>query len=53
MIYNFALCVLPFLAGFYFKDLILETVSLDYVNLFDYFLFYFSTGFTVLFHQHC
>nr|AVN67491.1 NADH dehydrogenase subunit 5 [Panchlora nivea] len=47
MISNFALCGMPFLAGFYSKDLILEMVSLDYVNLLGYFLFYFSTGLTV------
>nr|WGO58023.1 NADH dehydrogenase subunit 5 [Rhabdoblattella disparis] len=47
MISNFALCGMPFLAGFYSKDLILETVSLSYLNLFGFFLFYFSTGLTV------
>jgi len=47
IISNFALCGIPFLAGFYSKDLILEIVSLDYVNLLGYFLFYFSTGLTV------
>ena len=44
MIYNFALCSMPFLAGFYFKDLILEIVSLDYVNFLAYFLFRWSSG---------
>nr|AVN67694.1 NADH dehydrogenase subunit 5 [Blatta orientalis] len=44
---NFALCGMPFLAGFYSKDLILEMVSLSYVNIFGFFLFYFSTGLTV------
>nr|WGO57932.1 NADH dehydrogenase subunit 5 [Episymploce sundaica] len=47
MVSNFALCGMPFLAGFYSKDLILEMVSLSYVNIFGFFLFYFSTGLTV------
>nr|AVN67831.1 NADH dehydrogenase subunit 5 [Ischnoptera sp. B084] len=47
MVSNFALCGMPFLAGFYSSDLILEMVSLSYVNLFGFFLFYFSTGLTV------
>ena len=44
---NLALCGMPFLAGFYSKDLILEIVSLSYVNIFSFFLFFFSTGLTV------
>nr|QNE85719.1 NADH dehydrogenase subunit 5 [Euleia heraclei] len=44
---NLALCGMPFLAGFYSKDLILEIVSLSYVNYFSFFLYYFSTGLTV------
>nr|YP_010225784.1 NADH dehydrogenase subunit 5 [Propsilocerus sinicus]UDD74661.1 NADH dehydrogenase subunit 5 [Propsilocerus sinicus] len=44
---NLALCGFPFLAGFYSKDLILEVVSLSYVNMFAYFLYFFSTGLTV------
>nr|YP_010946330.1 NADH dehydrogenase subunit 5 [Anisolampra panfilovi]WGO57048.1 NADH dehydrogenase subunit 5 [Anisolampra panfilovi] len=47
MISNFALCGMPFLAGFYSKDLILEMVSMSYLNTFGFFLFYFSTGLTV------
>nr|WKU84127.1 NADH dehydrogenase subunit 5 [Salpingogaster sp. ECU13] len=44
---NLALCGMPFLAGFYSKDLILEVVSMSSVNLFIYYLFFFSTGLTV------
>nr|UPX88623.1 NADH dehydrogenase subunit 5 [Ptychoptera scutellaris] len=44
---NLALCGMPFLAGFYSKDLILEIVSLSYLNSFSFFLFFFSTGLTV------
>lgn len=44
---NLALCGIPFLAGFYSKDLILEIVMLSYINFFSFFLFFFSTGLTV------
>nr|ATN41159.1 NADH dehydrogenase subunit 5 [Diptera sp. 59 LC-2017] len=44
---NLALCGMPFLAGFYSKDLILEVVSLSYVNMLSFFLFFVSTGLTV------
>nr|YP_009941970.1 NADH dehydrogenase subunit 5 [Melanostoma scalare]QOC71041.1 NADH dehydrogenase subunit 5 [Melanostoma scalare] len=44
---NLALCGMPFLAGFYSKDLILEIVSMSMINLFIYYLFFFSTGLTV------
>lgn len=44
---NLALCGIPFLAGFYSKDIILEIVSLSMVNYFSFFLFFFSTGLTV------
>nr|ASY98424.1 NADH dehydrogenase subunit 5 [Neodanuria bolauana] len=47
MISNFALCGMPFLAGFYSKDMILEMMSLSNVNMFMYFLYFFSTGLTV------
>lgn len=44
---NLALSGIPFLAGFYSKDLILEVVSLSYINFFSFFLYFFSTGLTV------
>jgi NADH-ubiquinone oxidoreductase chain 5 len=44
---NFALCGMPFLAGFYSKDLILEICILRYVNVFGFLLFFVSTGLTV------
>lgn len=44
---NLALCGIPFLAGFYSKDLILEIVILSNLNLFSFFLYFFSTGLTV------
>nr|YP_009689624.1 NADH dehydrogenase subunit 5 [Limatus flavisetosus]QEE94327.1 NADH dehydrogenase subunit 5 [Limatus flavisetosus] len=44
---NLALCGMPFLAGFYSKDLILEVVMISYMNFFSFFLFFFSTGLTV------
>nr|UPX88415.1 NADH dehydrogenase subunit 5 [Taeniopteryx nebulosa] len=44
---NLALCGTPFLAGFYSKDLILEIVSLSYMNYFSFLLYFLSTGLTV------
>nr|UHA55356.1 NADH dehydrogenase subunit 5 [Kennelia xylinana] len=44
---NMALCGIPFLAGFYSKDMILEVVSLSYLNMFIFFLYYVSTGLTM------
>nr|QVT11000.1 NADH dehydrogenase subunit 5 [Marumba sperchius] len=44
---NMALCGIPFLAGFYSKDLILEMVSFSNLNMFVFFFFYISTGLTM------
>nr|ARH54124.1 NADH dehydrogenase subunit 5 [Brachyta interrogationis] len=44
---NFSLCGLPFLSGFYSKDLIVEVMSMQYLNIFIYLIFYISIGLTV------
>nr|YP_008474366.1 NADH dehydrogenase subunit 5 [Sasakia funebris]AFN29192.1 NADH dehydrogenase subunit 5 [Sasakia funebris] len=46
---NLALCGIPFLAGFYSKDLILEMVSMSNLNLLIFFLYYISTGLTMFY----
>nr|YP_010305111.1 NADH dehydrogenase subunit 5 [Simplicia rectalis]YP_010327032.1 NADH dehydrogenase subunit 5 [Simplicia niphona]ULR87018.1 NADH dehydrogenase subunit 5 [Simplicia rectalis]UNP54294.1 NADH dehydrogenase subunit 5 [Simplicia niphona] len=46
---NMALCGIPFLAGFYSKDLILELVSFSNLNLLIFFLYYVSTGLTMFY----
>nr|QWL15086.1 NADH dehydrogenase subunit 5 [Xenostrongylus variegatus] len=44
---NFSLCGLPFMSGFYSKDLIVEIMSMQYLNMFIYIIFYISIGLTV------
>nr|APX39449.1 NADH dehydrogenase subunit 5 [Chrysolina hyperici] len=44
---NFSLCGLPFLSGFYSKDLIVEMMSMSYLNIFIYLIYYISVGLTV------
>ncbi|YP_009741798.1 NADH dehydrogenase subunit 5 (mitochondrion) [Cylas formicarius] len=46
---NMALCGMPFLSGFYSKDLILESMSMGYMNMFMFFIFYLSIGLTVMY----
>jgi len=47
MISNFAVCGMPFLAGFYSRDFIFEMFSMRYVNILWFFLLFVSTGLTV------
>nr|QJQ72522.1 NADH dehydrogenase subunit 5 [Nymphalis ladakensis] len=46
---NLALCGIPFLAGFYSKDMILELVSMSNLNFLIFYLYYISTGLTVFY----
>nr|YP_009240867.1 NADH dehydrogenase subunit 5 [Pseudargyria interruptella]AJZ71897.1 NADH dehydrogenase subunit 5 [Pseudargyria interruptella] len=46
---NMALCGIPFLAGFYSKDLILEMVSMSNLNFYIFLLYYISTGLTMFY----
>nr|YP_011009678.1 NADH dehydrogenase subunit 5 [Hygia opaca]WPV77670.1 NADH dehydrogenase subunit 5 [Hygia opaca] len=44
---NLSLCGLPFLSGFYSKDMVLDFMTMTYFNLFIYILFFISVGLTV------
>nr|WRK67345.1 NADH dehydrogenase subunit 5 [Halter nutans] len=44
---NLALCGMPFLAGFYSSDLVLEMLLMSNVNFFIFVLYFLSTGLTV------
>nr|APX39307.1 NADH dehydrogenase subunit 5 [Chaetocnema hortensis] len=44
---NWSLCGLPFMSGFYSKDLVVEFMSMSYMNMFVYMIFYISIGLTV------
>nr|APX40493.1 NADH dehydrogenase subunit 5 [Longitarsus membranaceus] len=44
---NWSLCGLPFMSGFYSKDLVVEFMSMGVLNLYIYIIFYISIGLTV------
>nr|QIV24829.1 NADH dehydrogenase subunit 5 [Archetypus frenchi] len=44
---NFSLCGLPFLSGFYSKDLVVEVMSMQFLSIYIYLMFYLSVGLTV------
>nr|QIV24764.1 NADH dehydrogenase subunit 5 [Pseudoplites inexpectatus] len=44
---NFSLCGLPFLSGFYSKDLVVEVMSMQFLSVYIYLVFYLSIGLTV------
>nr|APX39733.1 NADH dehydrogenase subunit 5 [Podagrica fuscicornis] len=44
---NWSLCGLPFMSGFYSKDLVVEFMSMSYLNIYIYMIFYISIGLTV------
>nr|YP_009182721.1 NADH dehydrogenase subunit 5 [Davidina armandi]AHH34333.1 NADH dehydrogenase subunit 5 [Davidina armandi] len=46
---NLSLCGIPFLAGFYSKDLVLEMVSMSNLNFLIFYLYYISTGLTMFY----
>nr|YP_010954791.1 NADH dehydrogenase subunit 5 [Hemisodorcus derelictus]WMW30176.1 NADH dehydrogenase subunit 5 [Hemisodorcus derelictus] len=47
VICNMSLCGLPFMSGFYSKDLILEFISMENLGVYIYTIYYLSTGLTV------
>nr|APX39934.1 NADH dehydrogenase subunit 5 [Longitarsus candidulus] len=44
---NWSLCGLPFMSGFYSKDLVVEFMSMGILNFYIYLIFYISIGLTV------
>nr|AJW76414.1 NADH dehydrogenase subunit 5 [Chorotypus fenestratus] len=46
---NLSLCGLPFLSGYYSKDLILELMNMNLLGLLTFFIFFFGTGLTAMY----
>nr|UGS80210.1 NADH dehydrogenase subunit 5 [Dagualachesilloides caliensis] len=46
---NLSLCGMPFLAGFYSKDMILEIILMSNINMFIFVLYFLATFFTVVY----
>nr|YP_010272375.1 NADH dehydrogenase subunit 5 [Mimotettix multispinosus]UKE80372.1 NADH dehydrogenase subunit 5 [Mimotettix multispinosus] len=46
---NMALCGIPFLSGFYSKDLVVESSAFSGLSMMMFFLFYFGLGLTALY----
>nr|YP_009441637.1 NADH dehydrogenase subunit 5 [Incoltorrida madagassica]AOY39143.1 NADH dehydrogenase subunit 5 [Incoltorrida madagassica] len=46
---NLSLCGLPFLSGFYSKDLIMEFMMMNYVNFFIFIMMFISVGLTAFY----
>nr|APX40428.1 NADH dehydrogenase subunit 5 [Cassida viridis] len=49
IISNFSLCGLPFLSGFYSKDLIVEFMMMSYMNFFIFIMYMVSLGLTIMY----
>lgn len=49
IICNFSLCGLPFLSGFYSKDLIVEFIIIRHINIFIFIIYILSLGLTVIY----
>nr|AIW64771.1 NADH dehydrogenase subunit 5 [Pielomastax soochowensis] len=46
---SLALCGMPFLSGFYSKDLILEMLSMSWLNVLIFSIYFFATGLTSMY----
>nr|AXS67640.1 NADH dehydrogenase subunit 5 [Cicadellidae gen. sp. 1 JCX-2018] len=46
---NFSLCGMPFLTGFYSKDLVIEMMVFSNLNIFLFFIYYLSLSLTVIY----
>nr|QUB07040.1 NADH dehydrogenase subunit 5 [Thlaspida biramosa] len=49
VICNISLCGLPFMSGFYSKDLIIEFIMMSYMNFYMFMIYMFSLGLTVVY----